>query len=183
MATESDRIRAEIDATRGELADDVSTLAVRTNPKKIAGRRWHSMKATATSVRHRLMGASSESTDTLSDKASGIGGAVRGAPETMVRQAQGSPLAAGVIAFGAGLLTAALLPRTEPEQRIGGQIAERAHDVVDSVQQEAKGLGSEIKDSAVAAGHEVGQTTREAAARTAEQARQSGHEAREQIQQ
>ena len=44
MATESDRIRADIERTRGELADNVSMLADRTNPKRIVERRWDAVK-------------------------------------------------------------------------------------------------------------------------------------------
>jgi len=98
MATESDRIRAEIE---------------------------RAVKDRATTVRHRIMGVASDAKETVSEKASDAADAVRSAPDAVVRQAQGSPVAVGMIAFGAGMLAAAVLPETEPERR-NGQSARRA---------------------------------------------------------
>jgi hypothetical protein len=67
VATESDRLRSDIEATREELASDLSSLADRTNPKKMAERRWESVKGKATSVRERVMGAASDTTASVSD--------------------------------------------------------------------------------------------------------------------
>jgi Protein of unknown function (DUF3618) len=53
VATESDRIRADIERTRGELADNVSMLADRTSPKRIVERRWDAVKDRAQTVSSR----------------------------------------------------------------------------------------------------------------------------------
>jgi len=178
MATESDRIRAEIEQTRGDLASDLSTLTDRTNPKKIAMRRWDSVKGGARSLRHRVMGVGSDATGMVSDKASTIksevAGTVRQAPEMITRQAQGSPVAAGLIAFGAGLLAAALIPASEAEQRLGGQLAEDAQGVIEPVKRAASELGQDVKEAASSAASELGSTAKAAASRTGEQVKESG---------
>jgi len=178
MATESDRIRTEIELTRAELASDLSTLTDRTNPKKIATRRWDSVKGGARSLRHRVMGAASDATGTMSDKAtavrSDVADTVRQAPEMITRQTQGSPMAAGLIAFGAGLLTAALIPATDTEQRLGGQLADGAQDVIEPVKRAASDIAQDVKETATSAASEVGATAKEAANRTGAQVKESG---------
>jgi hypothetical protein len=185
VATESDQLRAEIEATRGDLASDLSTLGDRTSPKRIAARRWDSMKGTGRSIRHRVMGTASDTTGSIADKAStvatDVAGTVRQAPDMVTKQAQGSPLAAGIIAFGAGLLAAAVIPASETERRVGSQLAEGAQDVIEPVKQTAAELGQEVKDSATSAAAEVGQGVKESAARTGEQAKESGRTATEQL--
>ena len=181
MVAESDRIRADIAATRGDLSDDVSALADRTSPKRMARRRWDAVKGGTRSVRDKVMGASAEAKETVSDKASDVASTVREMPQTVKRQAQGSPIGAGLIAFGAGLVAAALIPETREERRLGGQMAEHAGAVVEPVRSLAKDVGEDIKSSASQATSEVGQVAKDAAADTAEQAKQSAQSAKEEI--
>jgi hypothetical protein len=185
VATESDRIRAEIAATRSELADDVSALADRTSPKRMAQRRWDSVRYRAQSVRDKVMGASAEAKETVSDKASDVASdvasAVREMPQAVTRQAQGSPIGAGLIAFGVGLVAAALIPETRQERRLGAQVADRAGELMEPVRSLASDLGEDIKSSASQAASEVGQAAKDAATDTAAQAKQSAQAAKDEI--
>ncbi|MGW4895390.1 hypothetical protein ACWEQL_24440 [Kitasatospora sp. NPDC004240] len=52
---------------------------------------------------------------TTKDTATDIGDSIQRAPAQIRRKTQGSPLALGLMAFGAGLLAAALLPSTKAE--------------------------------------------------------------------
>jgi hypothetical protein len=157
MATEPDQLRADIEATRGELAGDVDRLADRTNPKRIVQRRWDRVKDGASSVRDRVMGATQEATDTVKE-----------APQAVTRSAAGNPLAAGLIAFGTGLLVATLIPESDAEraasQRIGehsGQLKEMGRD-----------LASDVQDTAREAAGHVTEAAKEAASQTVDAARQ-----------
>jgi gas vesicle protein len=181
VVTESDRIRAEIAATRSDLADDVSALADRTSPKRMAQRRWDSVKTGTQSVRDKVMGASAEAKETVSDKASDVASAVRDMPQAVTRQAQGSPIGAGLIAFGVGLVAAALIPETRQERRLGAQVADRAGEVMEPVRALASDLGDDIKSSASQAASELGQATKDAAADAAEQTKHSAQSAKEEI--
>jgi len=131
------------------------------------------------------MGAASETTgsiaDTTSSVATDVAGTIRQAPDMVTRQAQGSPIAAGLIAFGAGLLAAAVLPTSETERRVGDQLADSAQGLMEPVKQAASDLGQDVKQSATSAASEVGQEVKDAAARTAERSKESGRSATEQL--
>jgi len=161
MATEPDQLRADIERTRSELAGDVDRLADRTSPKRIVERRWGRMKDSATSVRHRVMGASEDAM-----------GSVREAPQAVARTASGNPLAAGLVAFGAGLLAATLIPETDAERRAGRELSEHTGQL----QEMGRDLASGVQDTVREAAGEVKETAKDAAAHTMETARQSGQQ-------
>ena len=48
--------------------------------------------------------------DKAGEKAHDVADSVRGAPQAVAQQTQGNPLAAGIIAFGVGMLAATLIP-------------------------------------------------------------------------
>jgi hypothetical protein len=115
--------------------------------------------------------------------------AVKSAPDQVIRQAQGNPLAAGLIAFGTGLLAASLLPGSQAERRAGAQLREQGAGLVEPVKQavtesgqqlgddlgtQAKQAASEVKKAAGQAAQETGQQAREQARQVAGQARESG---------
>jgi len=93
---------------------------------------------------------------------------VREAPEVIQQQAQGNPLAVGLIAFGAGLLLATLFPPTEAEQRAAGAVQERVEP---------------IKDQALEAGREVKEHLQESARESAQQVKEAAGEATQEVKQ
>ena len=119
-SNDPDEIRADIERTRAVLSDDVDDPAESVKPKNVAGRQVGKVKEAASSIKDRVMGSeddyysgsavgtvgdqASSAKDTVSEKASDAREAVRQAPRRMRRKAQGNPLAAGVIAFGLGML-------------------------------------------------------------------------------
>jgi hypothetical protein len=155
VGTSPDRIAEDIADTRAELAADVDRLADRTSPKRIVRRRMDR-------VRERMSGAR----ETVMGRAEQTAGAVRSAPEQAMQQAQGNPLAAGLIAFGAGLLAASLLPRSGPEQRAGQQLREQGAELVEPVKQavteSAQHVAEDLKPQAKQAADEVKQAAQQA---------------------
>jgi gas vesicle protein len=174
MVTESDRIRADIQATRHELASDVDRLADRTNPKRIARRRWNGVKESVRSVRDKVMGVSESAYSTVSDAASDVGDTVREAPHRLARTAQGNPLAVGVIAFGGGMLAAALIPETDAERRLGHEIVDHSEQLVEPLREASREIGSGLGESVRDAADQVKETAQEAMSHTVEQAKESG---------
>jgi uncharacterized protein YjbJ (UPF0337 family) len=192
MGSRPEELRSEIERTREELSYDVDRLADRTVPTRVAGRKWEGAKSRVRSVTDRVMGARDSARDTVRDKASAVGDkasavggkaqdaahaaadTVRETPDTVARQTRGNPLAVGLIAFGAGLLAASLLPETEAEKRAGGAVAERSGDLVDKAKETAREMADELGGSAREAAGQVKETAREAAQHTAEQAKESG---------
>jgi len=188
MAQEPDRIRADIDQTRAELARDVDRLADKTSPTKVAQRRW-------TAVKEKVMGSAeygqqaasdtaSSAVDTVKDKASqvadrasstaqGAADAVRSAPQVVARQTEGNPIAVGIIAFGVGMLAATLIPATDAEKRAGLQLKERAGDLKERVSEPLQEMKDDLGGTVSQAAAEVKETARDAAQTTADQAKSS----------
>lgn len=188
MAEEPDRIRQDIETTRAALARDVDRLADRTSPTRVASRKWNDVKARVRSVSDRVMGPPSSAANTVQDKASDLGDtardrasqvadAVRESPQTVARKTQGNPFAAGLIAFGAGLLAASLLPETDAERRAGREVRERAGDLIEPVKEKAEELRQDMSGSVRQATEQVKETARDAARHTTDQAKDSTREA------
>jgi len=174
---------ADIEATRASLSRDIDELTDKVNPTRVVERRKEAAKGRLGSIRDKVMGAapdlgavkshvpgvgsSSGSSgpgvaQRASGVASGVGGSVSdtasGAVDTLGAKAQGNPLAAGLVAFGAGMLISALLPATEKET----QVAQRAVDA-------AKEHGQPVLDEAKSVGQEIGQDLKESATQSAQQ--------------
>jgi len=209
MAEEPDRLKEEIDTTRSDLARNVDLLADRTIPTRVARRRWAGVKDSVRGVTDKVMGSTSEgahatrsgvrsATDSVqsaasqagekaSNVASSVADSVRQAPQTVTRQAQGNPLAAGMIAFGVGLLAASLIPATDAERRAGQQLKDNAGDLIEPVRepltQAAQELKEDLSGSVRDAAQQVKGTAQDAAQTTADQARSSAQDAKHQAKQ
>jgi len=121
-----EEIRRDIERTRADLASDVDTLHEKVSPSAIAQRRTEAVKGRLSSVKEKVMGTTSSVGDSTSSGLHSATDTVKSAPSSAKQKAQGNPLAAGVIAFGAGWLISSLLPATEKEK----QAALQAKDVV-----------------------------------------------------
>ncbi|GGQ07372.1 DUF3618 domain-containing protein [Streptomyces roseolilacinus] len=200
MGTSPDQVRADIEATRDRLTQNVDRLADRTSPKRMVRRRTDRARSAASGLRARVMGVASDTGSATADRtrhaarsaqdsAGHVGEAVRHAPEQALRQTQGNPLAAGVIAFGAGMLAASLLPETESEQRAVNRLSGRAGEVIEPVKtaamesahrlkddatETARQAATQVKETAAEAARSTGEQARDQAAHLKEQARESG---------
>ena len=188
MSTDPDQIRREIDQTQRELSADVDALTEKVSPPRIMERRVRRTRVAMTNVKDRIMGSTSDAyqtagsttsgtrqavsdrassaRDTASDMASSAVDTVRSTPDTIRRRTTGNPLAAGLVAFGAGWLLSSLLPASEPEQQVATQVKDFATEQGRPV---AKQLG--------AAGQEAAQELRESAQQRAESVKQTAADA------
>jgi len=121
----------------------------------------------ASSARDTASDMASSARDTASDMASSAADTVRSAPETVRRRAQGNPLAAGLIAFGAGWLLSSLLPASEPEQQVATQVkdfaTEKGRPVARELGQAGQQAAGELRESAQYRAEAVKQTAADAA--------------------
>ena len=116
-----DAIRADIERTRRELGQDVDALSDKVNPGKIAQRQTDKVRHAATRMKDRLFGSASDVTDSTQSAVGHAGEAIADAPKRVASATQGNPVALGLIAFGAGLLAASLIPASKAEQQAVGR--------------------------------------------------------------
>ena len=75
-------------------------------------------------------------------------GAVADLPATVKRKSQGNPLAAGLVAFGAGLLVSSLIPASSRERQAAVDLKERAEPLTQKVQEAAKEVAGNLREPA-----------------------------------
>ncbi|MET8995995.1 DUF3618 domain-containing protein [Amycolatopsis sp. NPDC004169] len=153
--TEPDRIRREIETTQRNLSTDVNALTEKVSPGRIVERRVGRVRAAFGTAKERVMGTADHHASVAADKAGSVAStaqdkvssaadAVSEAPQQIRRSTQGNPLAAGLIAFGAGWLVSSLLPASEPERKLAGQATDLAREQLAPVAQHA---AEELKDN------------------------------------
>jgi ElaB/YqjD/DUF883 family membrane-anchored ribosome-binding protein len=187
-SNDPDEIRADIERTRAALSDDVDELAESVKPKNVAQRQVDKVKEAAGNVKDRVMGSDDDdysgstvggvsdkayaakdavadrayaAKDAATEKASEAGEAVRQAPRRIRRKAQGNPLAAGVIAFGLGMLVSSLIPSTEKEREAVSQLQENLEPVKQKAAEVAKDMAGSLRPAAQEAADSVRETAQE----------------------
>jgi gas vesicle protein len=182
MTSDPDQIRDDIEQTQQHLSADVDALTDKVSPPRIVGRRVQQTRSTMTNMKERIMGGTSERTSGLSGTvsssassakdsvASGVSSAADAAgsaPDLARQRTRGNPLAAGLIAFGAGWLVASLLPATEPEQQVAAQVkdvaTEKGRPVAQQLSQAGQEAAQELRESAQQRAQSVKETAADAA--------------------
>ena len=102
------------------------------------------VSGTASSAASSVQDAAASAAGTVQDVASTAADAVQQAPQAIRRQTRGNPLAAGLIAFGAGWLVSSLLPATRREQELADQAKQVAQEKVQPVAQQ---VAAEVKEN------------------------------------
>lgn len=182
--SDPDRIRADIERTRAELSYDVDALGDKVSPGSMAHRQATKLRASATSLKSRVMGTARDATEKVRDTAgdvtsssgdalSSAGDAVSDLPHTVARQTEGNPLAAGLIAFGVGWLASSLVPATKHEQRAALAVKEQAADLTE----EAKATAAEVAQHLKEPAQQAGQAVKEAATQAAGELKEHGSQA------
>ncbi len=209
MAESPEQVKRDIERTREDLGYTLDALGQKVSPKQAARRRIARIKDTGVAIKERVMGTATEVGSGVSDRASAVSDrasavgervsgltdaagertgqvkdAVKSTPQVVRRQTEGNPFAAGIIAFGAGLLAGSLLPKTRTEEQLGPKVRE---NIVEPVKSTAAEVGQELKssvqESARQATEEVKSTAQEGAGQVKETAQQSAQEVKEQAQQ
>ncbi len=182
MSNDPEQIRRDIERTRTELSDNVNALGDKVNPGSIAKRQVGRVRGAATSVKDAVLGSASDAADTGQQVATTMGDAVTNAPNAVARKAQGSPIAAGLIAFGAGLLMSSLLPASRVEQQAAEKIKDTAQPMVDDLTDTAKEVAGNLKEPAQQAMEEVKSTATDAAATVKDEATSAADDVKSQAQ-
>lgn len=192
-----EQIRADIEATRARLGSDVDAVAEKVTPERVVERQKDKVRSkvqgTVQGVRERVMGSSDDSEFTVGGYSTGdlkdeaafraeqARGAVQNAPAAAKAKTRGNPLAAGLIALGAGWLIGSLLPSTQKEQELVADAADRvqphAQHAVESVKEAAQEVAQDLKEPA----QEAAQSLKETAQSGAQEVKSQGQSEAQQL--
>lgn len=120
---------------------------------------------------HEQDGIVGRASHTASAAADAVRGSVHDAPSIVRRQARGNPMAAGLMAVGAGWLVGSVLPRSERERAMAQRIEPALSDVAAAVKHEGEELASEMREPVLDAVADVKLTGQEAVADVRDEAK------------
>jgi gas vesicle protein len=154
---------ADIEATRTNLTRDIDELTDKVSPSRVLDRRMETTKGRFRSIRDKVMGSATDAGGSLRSTASSasesISDTATGAVSGLESRAQGSPLAAGVVAFGAGMLLSALLPPSDKEtqaaQRLTQVAKEHGQPLIDEARSVGQDMAADLKESAAESAQQV----------------------------
>lgn len=140
------------------------------------------MSETASRGADRASEMASEVGHQVSDAASTATEAMKQAPQQLRRQTRGNPMAAGLIAFGGGLLVGSLLPETRAEHEMTSRLEpamatamseakEAGREVAEDLKDDARDSMESVKEAGAEAGQHLKEDAREAAERTRDRTR------------
>jgi gas vesicle protein len=161
--TDPDDIRTDIDDTRRTLSTDVDALAEKVTPSRIMHRQTGRMKSALGSARDRVFGAASDAQDTVADTMSD-------APRMVAEKAKGSPVAAGLIAFGIGWLASSLIPASAKEKELTETLKEKAQPLAEEASNVAGRMADDLREPA----HEAMDAVKESATEAASTVKDEG---------
>jgi ElaB/YqjD/DUF883 family membrane-anchored ribosome-binding protein len=184
MSDSPDAIRADIERTRQELGGDVDALADKVTPSKIMDRQTDKLKGAFGSMRDKVMGSADDVGTAVTDAGSAAVHGAEDVKDRVVAKAEGNPLAVGLIAFGAGLLIASLIPASRKEKEVAADVKEKAQPLLEEAGEVAKEVGEHlrqpaqdaveaVKESATESFETVQEEAQAATAEVADQAQQS----------
>ena len=171
MSNNPEDIRTNIEQTRTELGRDVDALAEKVDPTKAVERQKDKLRDRVRNVRESVMGTPEyrglrdtssgtlqQASDQLSHLGDQAGQAVQSLPDKVTSGTRGNPLAAGLIAFGAGWLAASLIPASRMEQDAAEKVKDRAAPLVEEAKSAAQQAGEYLKPQAQQAADSVKET-------------------------
>src|ERR1700712_1396961 len=146
--SDPDQIRAEIERTRGNLSSDVNALTDSVGPGNVARRQAGKARGAVVGVKDRVMGSAADAGSRTGSAASSVSDSITGAPDSISAHTRGNPLAAGLIALGAGLLVGSLLPASQKETELAGAVKDNASTLAQPITEAAKSVAADLKGPA-----------------------------------
>lgn len=155
MSENPDAIRADIEATRARLGTNVDAVADKVTPANIVQRQSDKVKDAVFGVKEKVVGAADNTagnvrsaTGSAGTHVGNVGSALGDAPTQVKTKAQGNPLAAGLIAFGAGLLVSSLIPASQKEREAADALKTAAEPLTTELTEAARNVAEGLKEPA-----------------------------------
>ncbi len=185
MAERTEELKRDIESTRDHMGTTLDAIGDRVSPGRVVERRWNRMRQSTSRVGQSIMGAPRQAagqvktsiggaTDSASEGAGSLGDTLSSAPDRVQSATQGSPLAAGAVAFGLGVLLGSLAPPSQEETRL-------AEQVLEPLQHEAQAAAKEVAGSVKDQAQEGVEQTKAAASEAAGQVKDQAQGAAKQV--
>ena len=185
MGQSTEELSQEIAETRRSMSYNVDALQDRVSPGAMVERRKAAVRSRLQSARERVMGTAR---DTGSSAAGAAASAKDSAQETLgsmketaqdaasstQARVEGAPIAAGLVAFGTGVVLASLIPASDREARAAAKVMDVAEEKAGPLVDEAKSVGREVAHDVADRASEAVQTVKETAAGSSEATRVRG---------
>ena len=153
MSSDPDRIRREIEKTQDDLGSNVDALTDRMDPRRAVRQSKERVQGRWQRAKENVMGSAGEVRQTAESRMSaageqmhGLAERAHGIGEESRERVEGHPLAAGLVAFGLGVLVSSLLPPTPPERRLGGRLKQEAQEHSGQVKQQASDAARQMRE-------------------------------------
>ncbi|WP_028651760.1 DUF3618 domain-containing protein [Nocardioides halotolerans] len=190
MGQGTEELTSQIEDTRQRMASDLDTLQDRVSPAAIVERRKQAVRGRFASMKDQVMGTAQGATSSVSGAVSSSGESLSSTGASMSSTAQerfeGTPLAAGLVAFGAGVVLASLMPASRLEAEAAHWVVETAKEHGQPLLDEARSAGEEavdrVKQSAMDSAQQVKESAQDSAQTVAEEAQSSTEAVRDQAQ-
>lgn len=183
---ELEQAQADIARSRAELAATADDLQDRLSPRRAADRQKARVRNRLGAVRESVMGLPTQAahqvksaSGQLADSTGGAGEQLTQLPTTARTKARGNPIAAGVVAFGAGFLLGSIGPATSTEREAAESLTSNLGPVREHVQSSATEFASGMKESAQGAAQRLQETGTQVAHDVAEQGRDAARDVAE----
>lgn len=205
MGTTEDELRREAAMERDRMGDTLEAIGDRLSPERMVERRRAAVGRTWYRVRTSVMGSpdyeepatarmreqargtaqsamdtakegAQTAADTAKQAAQGVQRGIQQTPETIKEQAAGNPIAAGLVAFGTGMLLASLLPKSQTEERVAQQARPELEGAMEQLKSAGQDVAGQAKEHAQDAAEELRSHGTDAASNVAEQTRDSSRE-------
>jgi len=190
MGKTAEELRSEIAQQRVDLTRDFEMIGDRVSPARIVERRTEAAKGRVRRMRDAVMGSAdgvTSSTQGSLDSVRGAAGDLTGrvsdvvhdAPHQIEQGTRGNPLAAGMVAFGLGLLAATVIPSTRRERQMVRQVQPQLEQAAQAAADTGRQVAHELQPAVQEAGDELGKVAREAATEVQQAAQQHAGSAAE----
>lgn len=186
MGTRPDEIEDQIRKQRQEMSSTLEAIGDRVSPGQAVNRQRRRIRSRVQSWRTRVMGSRDWGEQARRMQQQGgqaVGEAMertehgmQQAPHMVERQTRGNPMAAGLVAFGTGLLIGSVIPESRAERDAARRVAPGMPQVADEVRHAGEEVASETGEAAKREAQELRESAGESMRHVTEEARESGQQ-------
>lgn len=198
-SNDPEQLRRDIERTRENLSQNVNALGEAVDPSAVAKRQVEKVQdkvvGAGRGLKEKIMGSDddyssesggvmaklSDAGDSVGDLASSARDQVGNAPAAARRRTRGNPLAAGLVALGAGWLLGSLLPASEKERELAASAKDTLTEKGQPLIEEAKSVAQEAAQNLKEPAKEAADSLKQSAQESVEKVKAEGQDAAQQV--